>query len=164
MYTASVGDKLGEVLVSQQNVFPELTIGAALRGYATTPDEWKWGTLDITCAGGSAADQALVAAVAGKKIQLVITNITVQPVTGDNMQPIQVTIQDSDNLTLSGAAVFVIPTFYKTQIGIGGGQYVVPWMGAVCYSATANRAIEADVAGGAGAEHVIITYAWREFA
>ena len=140
-----------------------MTVGSAVHAYTGTPDEWKWGTLDITCAGGAASDQALVAAVTGKKIQIVITNIMVQPVTGDNMQPISVTIQDSDNVQLSGAAVFVIPTFYKTQIGLGGGQYHVPFMGAVAYSATANRAIEADIAGGAGAEHVIITYAWREF-
>ena len=158
----------GWLMVQPLYHIPDGTIGSALTTNAATstpPDEWKWVVVDVTLAGGAATDQQLVAAPgASLKIQYSIIDVCVQNVTGDNIVPIVCSFQDSDNVACNGAATVAVPSFYKTQIGLGCNRVTFPFMGCVGYTGTtANRALEVDIAGGAGAEHVYITYAYREY-
>lgn len=147
--------------------FPERTIGAASGPYVTEPDEWKWGRVAITVAGGGTiTDSQLVGAASGKKIQISIVGLNVVPVDAGGFVCGTLTIQDSDNVTLSGASVLHVGPYRR----LDANSIIVPFTrewdvmrGPVAYSATNGLAIEVDGAAFVAGDVVEIIYAWREF-
>jgi len=173
MYSLNISKTQSQVFEANFGNFRELIIGnsrytVASKGIpAISANIWKWKRITATLSAGAATNQELVAAVSGKKIQMVLIAMGVSTLV-DNIAPcsISATIHDADGTALSGNNVIAIPAYlYDLTNGkFFGNPYVhLGWMNAVCYSGTANKAIQADFAGGNGAEQVWLDFAYREF-
>lgn len=183
LYDATMGDALrvlpmfttgsvvtqGLALAHIGQLDPEGTLGGALMDINTpaAPDEWKWGRVVITVAGGGTiTDSQLVAGVTGKKIQISIIGLNIVPADAGGLACGTLTIQDSDNVTLSGAAVLHVGPYRR----LDANNILIPFTrewdvmrGPVAYSATNALAIEVDGAAFVAGDVVEIIYAWREF-
>lgn len=167
MMKGSAGGTLWSALEVISRLHPENTVGSGFHdvglGAPANPDEWKWGHVTRVANG---ADVEIIATKAGVKFQVVVTKITVTPISvAATWQVCAISLQDSDNVNLSGTYQYNLPFFFDAGLGATWpGELTFPWMGAVAYSATANRAIEMDVTGLTGNDIVDIYFAWREFA
>jgi len=148
--------------------FPEGTLGGAkisAAGGGTAP-VWKNLYASIALTAGGITDQSLIAAVAGKRFDVVLGGVAVvAPVDATGVISLVLTYQDSANAAVAGMLTSNLA--YKWDVTnsrfAGFTQTLYPWPSANFTTPTAGLALEVDVTGGAGTEAVVIWGRYREF-
>ena len=113
---------------------------------------------------GAASDVALIAAVASLKFDVILGGILVVPVDNVAQTTITATFQDSDNVAVTGFLAALLSYVWSTTTSVFAGalSQTYPSSTARFITATANRALEVDVAGGNGTETVVIWGLYRQ--
>ena len=141
-------------------------VGTGVIAASIAGPRWEPFSKDSTLAGGALADVELIAAVAGKKFEVLILHFGLAlPIDQAGINPISGTFQDEDDAAVVPPSTVHLWYTYDTagnDFAVSGGNQNFSHHGLWFITPTVAKALEVDYAGGAGIEEVHISGIYRE--